>query len=116
MWLQRCDSCRRYSYPPSVACSRCGGGVTYEAIDGAATLSTWSLSYVDFGPGLEVPYVLAIVAPDVEPDLQVMTNLVNVRVGALRIAMAVEPLILHHRERSLLFYQPATLKAKDKPL
>jgi uncharacterized OB-fold protein len=104
--FQRCTSCRRYTHSPIGGCQWCGGPVVYEQVDPRGTVSTWTLAFLEFGPGMEPPYVTAIVSPDVEPELQLMTNLVNVRVSDIRIGMAVVPKIMHGEDRALLFFEP----------
>jgi uncharacterized OB-fold protein len=105
--LQRCVVCRRYTHYPAGGCQWCGGAVEYEQVDGAATVNTWTMCFVEFGPGMETPYVTAIVNPDCEPGLQIMTNLVNVRVSDIRIGMQVRPRIVHDESRALLLYEPS---------
>ena len=105
--LQRCGSCHRYTHYPVGGCQWCGGPLHFEEVDGAATVNTWTLSLLEFGPGMETPYLVAIVNPDCEPGLQLMTNLVRCRVGDVRIGMRVRPLFFHGNDRSLLFFEPA---------
>jgi uncharacterized protein len=104
--FQRCVSCRRYTHYPVGGCQWCGGVTEPDEVDGLATLNTWTLALLEFGPGMETPYVTAIVNPDCEPEIQLMTNLVNVRVCDIRIGMRVRPLIVHDSTRALLLYQP----------
>jgi uncharacterized protein len=75
-------------------------------VDARATVNTWTLSLLEFGPGLETPYVVAIVNPNCEPGIQLMTNLVRCRVSDIRIGMPVKPLIVRDADRALLFYEP----------
>lgn len=106
--LQRCADCRRYTHYPAGGCQWCGGMVDFEEVDGLATVNTFSPCYLEFGPGNEPPYVVAIVNPDCQPELQVMTNLVNCRISDVRIGMRVQPRIVHDEDLSLLFYEPLT--------
>jgi uncharacterized OB-fold protein len=107
--FQRCRACNRYTFFPAGGCQWCGGDLVYETVDARATLNTWTLSMLGFGPGMETPYITAIVNPDVEPELQVMTNLVNVRVCDIRIGMPLVPRVVARRDGALLFYEPAPL-------
>ena len=104
--FQRCVGCRRYTHYPIGGCQWCGGELRYEEVDGRATVNTWTLSLLAFGPGMETPYLVAIVNPVCEPELQLMTNLVRCRVCDIRIDMPVKPLIVHDDKRALLFYEP----------
>jgi uncharacterized OB-fold protein len=92
--LQRCDLCSRYTHYPIGGCQWCGGSLHYEKVDARATINTWTLSLLEFGPGLETPYLVAIVNPLCEPGIHLMTNLVRCRVSTIRIGMPVRPLIV----------------------
>ncbi|MBO0728454.1 MAG: OB-fold domain-containing protein [Acidimicrobiaceae bacterium] len=105
--FQRCSACRRYTYYPAVACQWCGGEVAYEEVDGLATVNTFAPCYLEFGPGNVPPYVVAIVNPNCEPDLQVMTNLVNCRIADIRIGMPVQPRIVVDADYAMLLYEPS---------
>jgi uncharacterized OB-fold protein len=104
--FQRCERCSRYTHYPVGGCQWCGGPVHFEQVDGRATINTWTLSLLEFGPGMETPYLVAIVNPDCERDIQLMTSLVRCRVSDVRIGMAVTPLIVRDTDRALLFYEP----------
>ncbi|MBV9662105.1 MAG: OB-fold domain-containing protein [Acidimicrobiales bacterium] len=104
--FQRCTECRRYTHYPVGGCQWCGGPLRYEVVDGRATVNTWTLCLLEFGPGMETPYLAAIVNPVCEPELQLMTNLVRCRVSDVRIGMTVKPVIFNDDQRALLFYEP----------
>lgn len=107
--FQRCTACRRYTHFPVGGCQWCGGPVVAEAVpaeDCVGTINTFTVCYLDFGPGMETPYVAAIVNPRCEPEIQLMTNLVNCRVADLREGLNVRPVFAHGTERALLFYEP----------
>lgn len=107
--FQRCTSCRRYTHFPVGGCQWCGGQVVFETVPNAdmvATVDTFAACYLEFGPGMEVPYLAAIVNPACEPEIHLMTNLVNVRICDVRAGMRVRPRFVHGAERSLLFYEP----------
>jgi hypothetical protein len=106
--FQRCLACRRYTHYPAGGCQWCGGEVRAEEVGARAVVNTFTPCYLEFGPGLDVPYLAAIVNPDCEPELQVMTNLVDCRIGDVRIGMPVEPLIVYGESGALLFYKPAS--------
>lgn len=105
--FHRCGSCQRYSHYPVGGCQWCGGHVDFVKVDGLATVNTWTLSLLAFGPGMETPYITAIVNPHCEPGIQLMTNLVRCNVSDIRIGMEVQPLIFHGSDTSLLFYEPS---------
>ncbi len=104
--FQRCQVCRRYTHYPIGGCQWCGGDVGIEEVDGVAEVHTFTPCYLSFGPGNDPPYIVAIVNPRCEPELQLMTNIVNCRISDVRIGMTVQPCIIHDADRALLLYQP----------
>jgi uncharacterized OB-fold protein len=104
--FQSCGRCGRRTHYPIGGCQWCGGPVTFVNVDATATINTWTLSLLEFAPGMETPYVTAIVNPLVEPGIQLMTNIVGCRVDEIRIGMTVHPYIEHGRHASLLFFTP----------
>ena len=110
--FDRCLACRRYTHFPVGGCQWCGGAVEAAVVDGHATVNTFAPSYLEFGPGMPSPYCMAIVNPDCEPGLQLMTNLVGCRISDIRIGMPVSPLIVRDGDRALLFHQPTTTSGR----
>lgn len=105
--LSRCRTCERLSYIAVPGCPRCGAAdVVAEAVDGRGTLYTFTVCYVEYGPGLETPYVVGVVSPDCEPDVRIVTNLVGCRVRDVRIGATVVPEIVATEFGHLLFYRP----------
>jgi uncharacterized protein len=106
LMLQRCVDCRRYTHFPVAGCEWCGGDVVVEEVDGTATVNTFSVCYRPFGYGMESPYVVAIVNPEVEPALQLMTDIVGCRISDVRLGMRVRPVFVIDDEAALVFYEP----------
>jgi uncharacterized OB-fold protein len=104
--FDRCVECRRYTHYPVGRCQWCGNAVQPEEVDGHATVNTFAPCYLDFAPGMPVPYCVAIVNPVCEPHIQLMTNIVNCRISDIRIDMPVTPVIVRDGDVALLFYQP----------
>jgi uncharacterized OB-fold protein len=105
--LQRCDDCHRYTHFPVGGCVWCGSAaVSHLEVDGRGTLYTWTVCYLSFGPGVEPPYVVAYVALDCEPELQIMTNVVASRISDLRIGMPLVPQFVHDDDLTIVVYRP----------
>ena len=61
--FQRCRACGYYLHPPNVVCPKClSKDIGIEAVSGRAEVHTFSINYQPWMPGLEPPFVLAIVA------------------------------------------------------
>lgn len=89
--ILRCQSCQHWIHPPRPVCPACyGRDVKPEAVSGLATVFTFTLNMRAWGPGLEVPYVIAIVALDEQPGLQLTTNIVGCKPEDVRIGMRVK--------------------------
>ena len=96
-------------------CQWCGGTVVPEEINGNATVNTFAPCYLEFAPGMPVPYCVAIVNPVCEPAIQLMTNIVNCRISDVWIGMPVTPVIVSDGDAALLFYQPAQTARQSPP-
>jgi uncharacterized OB-fold protein len=104
--LDKCLSCSRWSHVPVGACQWCGGPVEAVEADPRVTVNTFSVCYLEFGPGLTAPYIAAHVNPVVEPDLQITTNIVGCRIDEVRCDGLLKPVFVHGANLSLLFYTP----------
>jgi uncharacterized OB-fold protein len=105
--LLHCRDCSRWTYLAGPGCQWCGSPeVVPEAVDGHGVLYSFTVCYVEYGPGLEPPYVVGIVAPDCEPEVRIVTNVVGCRVRDVRIDDAMTPVIVPTDVGHLLFYRP----------
>src|SRR5437764_5884220 len=62
--IQRCQTCRFYSYPPVTLCQSClsqDRAFRFEPVSGRATIRTWTVMRQAFLPGFQgdIPYVVA---------------------------------------------------------
>ena len=110
--LLHCRSCTRWTYLAGPGCQWCGSpDIVPEAVDGHGDLYTFTVCYVEYGPGLETPYVVGVVAPDCEPEIRIVTNVVGCRVRDVRIGAAMTPVIVATDSGHLLFYRPTEVRA-----
>ena len=95
--LQRCRSCGYYLHPPAVLCPKClSKDIGVEAVSGRAEVLTFSINHQPWMPGLETPFVLAIVALPEQDGLRLTTNIVNCLVDDVRIGMPVQVVFEPH--------------------
>ena len=88
--IVRCQDCGYYIHPPSSRCPRClGGDVGPSPVSGRGVVYTYTINRREWSPGLEVPYVIAIVQLDEQPDLRLMTNIVGCSADEVAIDMPV---------------------------
>lgn len=91
--ILRCDTCGFYVHLPRVVCRYClSTALTPAEVSGRGVLSTWTIPMQPFDPyyQTQVPYVLAVVELDEQPNLKLVTNIVDCAEGDLRIDMPVQ--------------------------
>jgi uncharacterized OB-fold protein len=59
-------------------------------VSGRATVASYTVNRQPWIPGFPPPYVVALVELAEEPDVRLMTNIVDVAAGAVAIGMAVD--------------------------
>ena len=97
--FQRCRACGYFLHPPAVLCPKCHSkDIGIKTVSGRAELLTYSVNYQAWMPGLEPPYVLAIVRCVEQDDLRLTTNLVNCDIDAIEIGMPLQVLFEPHVE------------------
>ena len=108
--FQRCRDCGYYLHPPAVICPRdWSRNIGIEAVSGRAEVLAYSVNHQQWMPGLEPPFVLAIVGCVEQDDLRVTTNIVNCRPEDVRIGMPVQVLFEPHVEEEVWIplFEPA---------
>ena len=71
--FMRCSACGYYLHPPSPRCPECwSDDVAPEAVSGRGTVYTYTINRQQWMPGLEVPFVLAVVELDEQPGLRLI--------------------------------------------
>jgi len=91
LMIARCSDCGYYVHPPSPRCPRClAANVEPVAVSGRGHVYTYTVNRRVWAPGLDVPYVIAIVELEEQPGLRLMTNLVDCPLDQVAIDMPVE--------------------------
>ncbi|MCX2929457.1 Zn-ribbon domain-containing OB-fold protein [Mycobacterium sp. CVI_P3] len=89
--ITRCRACGHYFHPPAPACWRCRStDVGPEKVSGRATVAAFTVDRQPWIPGFEPPYIVAIVELAEEPDVRLMTNVVDVEGEHMRVGLEVE--------------------------
>jgi uncharacterized OB-fold protein len=85
-----CTQCERIVHPPVPLCPHCGCiDVEPRPVSGHATVHSFSVVHQAFVTWLETPYVLALVAPDEDPEVHVTTRIVGCPPEDVHIDMRV---------------------------
>lgn len=87
----RCQDCGFYLHPPYPVCPQCESrDLAPEAVSGRATVRTYTVNHHPWIPGFPPPYVVAIVEIEEQPDVRLMTNIVNCEIEDVRIGLPVQ--------------------------
>jgi len=105
----RCRACGYYIHPPAPVCPRClSRDVAPEAVSGRARVATLTVNHQPWYPGLDPPYVIAIVEIEEQTDVRLMTNIVNCEVDRVEIGMAVTVTFEQHDDVWIPLFEPAS--------
>ncbi|MCW2691218.1 MAG: hypothetical protein JWR37_6108 [Mycobacterium sp.] len=89
--IMRCHNCGHFFHPPGPMCWRCRSTqVAPEAVSGRATVAAYTINRQPWIPGLEPPYIVAMVELAEEPDVRLITNIVDVPLDDISIGLEVQ--------------------------
>ena len=113
--IHRCNACSTWFHPPSPVCPEClAPDVGPAATSGRGRVQGFTVNVQPWAPDMEVPYVLAVVALDDAPGVQLTTRLVGVEPDAVRTGLDVEVSFLHVEDVYLPLFQPS--RAASTPM
>lgn len=102
----RCQACGWWLHPPAPICPAClGTDLAVEAASGRGVVHTFTVNHQPWYPGLEPPYVIAIVELPEQAGLRLTTNVVGCEPGAVRIGMPVRVTFEQHDDVWLPFFE-----------
>jgi uncharacterized OB-fold protein len=103
----RCSACSYFIHPPAPYCPQCGGRrAAPEVVAGRGKLYSYTVNHQPWD-GIGEVYIIGVVAMDEQPDLRLLTNLVDVTAGDVRIGMPVEVVFEDHAPVYLPLFRPA---------
>jgi uncharacterized protein len=87
----RCHACERFFHPPGPTCWRCRStDVAPEPVSGRATVAAYTVNRQPWIPGFEPPYVVAMVELADDPDVRLVTNVVDIAAEDMRVGLEVD--------------------------
>jgi len=105
--LLRCDACGYYVHPPVPICPRCSStAVAPAAVSGRGTLFSYTMNHHQWRPGDAVPYLIALVELEEQPNLRLTTNLIECDEADVVIGMAVEVRFEHVEDVWIPIFAP----------
>jgi uncharacterized protein len=106
--IARCSDCGYWIQPPSPRCPQClGSDVAPQPVSGHGTVYTYTINRREWSPGLQVPYVIAIVQLDEQADLRLMTNIVGCDVDEVAIGLPVQVEFREQGDAYVPVFRPA---------
>ena len=90
--VQRCESCGWYAYPPVFVCRTCHSAEFYwNRVSGIGRVRSWTVVQDAFLPGFadEVPYVIGDIELVEQPGLRMITQLIGLTAGELKVGLPV---------------------------
>jgi uncharacterized OB-fold protein len=103
----RCQDCGYFIHPPVPICPRCHSKrLAPEAVSGRATVVTYSINHQPWMPGPELPYVVAIVEIEEDPEMRLTTNVVNCAPGDVHSGLPVQVVFERHADEPDDVYLP----------
>jgi uncharacterized OB-fold protein len=90
--IQRCRKCGLFVHLPRPVCRRCQSfELGHEVVSGRGTLYSFTETHKAFHPFFvdRVPYLLAVVELEEQPELRLLTNLVGVAEPDVEFGMPV---------------------------
>lgn len=104
----RCRSCRYFIHPPTSYCPQCGGRRTApDLVRGTGTVYSFTVNHQPWD-GTAEPYVIGVVDIDEQPGLRLLTNIIDVAPGEVRIGMDVEVAFENHDPVYLPVFRPVS--------
>ena len=89
--IMRCGDCREFTHPPRQFCRHClSENMAPFAVSGRGTVDTFTINHQPWGPGMEVPFIIARVKLDDAPGVYLTTNIVEYGVDEIDFDDPVE--------------------------
>lgn len=105
--IQRCAHCARYHHPPLPICPHClDRDVRPTAVSGRGTVHSYTINHQAWLPGMQVPFVIAYVAIDEQPDVWLMTNIVGCASEAVAIGQRVRVVFEQQEDVWIPLFRP----------
>lgn len=87
----RCQDCQTYIHPPQPICPQClKKNIAPQAVSGRAKVFSYTVNHQPWIPGFDPPYVVALIEIEEDPQVRLMTNIVNCPIDEVEIGMPVQ--------------------------
>jgi uncharacterized OB-fold protein len=107
--IYRCNACGRWFHPPAPVCFRCRSlDVGPQPASGRGTVAACTINRQPWIPGFPPPYAVAMIELADEPDVRLVSNVVDVPAEDVHIGMAVEVFFEQWEDVWLPLFRPVT--------
>ena len=104
--IQRCGTCAVWQHPPLPRCAACGSEeVSPQPVSGRGRVTSYTINYERWLPGLEVPFVFGVVELEEQKELYVFTN-VLAPIDSVHVGMPVTVEFEQHEDVWLPMFRP----------
>jgi len=83
-------------------------GLSPAVVSGRGVVATFTINQQPWYPGLDPPYVIAIVEIDEDPSVRFTCNIVNCEPDDVRVGMPVQVVFEQYDDVWLPFFEPAS--------
>jgi len=106
--VSACNTCSYLIHPPVAGCPRCSGtDLGQRELAGTGIVYSFTVVNREFAPGIKPPFIVAIVQLDEQADLRMLTNLVDVKIGDVRMNQRVRVVFQQvSSDAALAFFTP----------
>jgi uncharacterized OB-fold protein len=103
--FRRCAACGYWIHPPAPRCPAClSKDLRIDAVSGSGVVHAFTINEQAWYPGLDPPYVIAIVALPEQDGLRVTTGLVGVIPDDVRVGLPVHVVFEQYEDVWLPFF------------
>lgn len=89
--IMRCAACQTYIHPPVRFCAICESRDVHPVqVSGRGRVHSFTINHKAWIPGLQVPYVLALVEIEEQEGIFLPTNIIDCDPARVHIGMSVE--------------------------
>jgi hypothetical protein len=110
----RCESCQQFVHPPVPVCPEClGTELAPQPVSGRGTVHSYTVNVQEWIPGSD-SYVIGLVSIDEQPDVRLITNLVDCDPADIAIGDPVEVVFEHHEDVYLPLFRPTSAAGSNR--
>jgi uncharacterized OB-fold protein len=107
--IHHCRACGRWFHPPAPVCFRCRSlDVGPQPASGRGRVAAFTINRQPWIPGYPPPYAVAMIELADEPDVRLVSNVVDVPIENMHIGMAVEVFFEQWEDVWLPLFRPVT--------